>query len=99
MSKLRDFECSQDAQLFWENLATNGYLRLASYETVYWDNWFNSLDRSFIQLFWVYLPAPVDEAQLARISELKGICPPALGPSVPRSLIKQKHTPAQRKTY
>ncbi|KAJ5632135.1 hypothetical protein N7490_008474 [Penicillium lividum] len=57
--------------LFWENLATKGILRQASHKTVYRSNRLSSLGRSFVQLFWVYFPAPVDEAQLARIDKLR----------------------------
>lgn len=84
MSKLREFEDSPDAQLFWENLASKGILRLASHDTVYRGNWVNCLDVSFIQLFWVYFPTSLDEDQLAEITESKGIHPPAMGFSVPR---------------
>ncbi|KAJ5937346.1 hypothetical protein N7454_004646 [Penicillium verhagenii] len=84
MSKLREFEDSPDAQLFWENLASKGILRLASHETVYRSNWVYGLDGPFIQLFWVYFPASLDENQLAEITEFRGIHPPALGFSIPR---------------
>jgi hypothetical protein len=94
LSKLRDFQDCPDAQLFWESLASRGILRLASHETVYCSNWFNYLN-SFIQLFWVYFPAPVDEDQLAQITNLRGIITPALGFSVPRKKNPQTHTPAQ----
>lgn len=95
MSKLREFEGSPSAQLFWENLATRGIFRQASHETVYRSNWFSVLEGSFVQLFWVYFPAPVDEAQMARIEKLRGIRPTAMGFSVPRSEIRQIHVPGK----
>ncbi|KAJ5930616.1 hypothetical protein N7466_006109 [Penicillium verhagenii] len=84
MSKLREFEDSPDAQIFWENLASKGILRLASHETVYRCNWVHGLDLAFIQLFWVYFPASLDDDQLADIREFRGLHPPAAGFSIPQ---------------
>ncbi|KAJ5159839.1 uncharacterized protein N7482_006843 [Penicillium canariense] len=95
MSKLRGFEDTPGAQLFWENLASKGILRIASHETVVHSNWFNCLKGSFIQLFWVYFPASIDEDQLAQITKSKGILPPAMGFSVPRKDFLLTHIPAK----
>ncbi|KAJ5634925.1 uncharacterized protein N7484_008238 [Penicillium longicatenatum] len=95
MLKLREFEDSPDAQLFWENLASKGILRLVSHETIYRNNWVNYLDKSFVQLFWVYFPASLDEDQLAEIMESKGINPPPMGFSVPRKDLIVARAPAK----
>lgn len=47
------------------------------------------------QIFWVYIPAPVTEAQRAQISQLKGICPPTMGLSIPHRELDQSRRPVQ----
>ncbi|KAJ5187635.1 hypothetical protein N7449_010629 [Penicillium cf. viridicatum] len=39
----------------------------------------DALLKSYVQLFWIYFPAPVTEAHKAQISKLKGIREPARG--------------------
>ncbi|KAJ5204301.1 uncharacterized protein N7498_005180 [Penicillium cinerascens] len=41
----------------------------------------------------VYFSAPMTEAQRAQISQLKGICPPAMGFSIPHRELDQSHHP------
>ncbi|KAJ9349789.1 hypothetical protein C8Q69DRAFT_480289 [Paecilomyces variotii] len=95
-SELRDFMASPSAQLYTESLASIGIIPLVSYETIPKGTiWFRALPRSFTQLFWVYFPAPMTQAQQAQITSLKGMLPPALGFSMPRNLSVQTHIPAQ----
>jgi hypothetical protein len=95
-SELRDFMASPSAQLYRESLASGAIVPVVSFETIYGGaRWFNSLARSFTQLFWVYFPAPMTQAQQAEISNLRGIRPPIMGFSIPQSQLKQRHDPVQ----
>ncbi|KAJ5216406.1 uncharacterized protein N7498_002813, partial [Penicillium cinerascens] len=95
-SALRDFLVSPSAQLYWENLAARGILPIASYEVVYgWEDWFNFLSTSFVQLFSVYFSAPMTEVQRAQISQLKGIRPPIMGFSIPHRELDQSRLSVQ----
>ncbi|KAJ5622948.1 hypothetical protein N7490_011553 [Penicillium lividum] len=90
---IKYFQDSPSAQLLWEILAAKNIIILSSHETPYVGNWFEVLDSSFIQLFWVYFQAPVTDAQRTEISKLRGLRPPASGFSVPRHHRPQTEIP------
>ncbi|GAD91742.1 TRAF-like signal transducer, putative [Paecilomyces variotii No. 5] len=98
-SELRDFMASPSAQLYVESLASAEIVPLVSYETIYgYGHWFGVsplLSRTFTQLFWVYFPAPMTQAQQAEVSNLRGIRPPVMGFSIPQSQLRQTHLPVQ----
>ncbi|KAJ9208805.1 hypothetical protein DTO021D3_22 [Paecilomyces variotii] len=95
-SELRDFMASPSAQLYRESLANASIVPLISWETIHgYGSWFGPLSRSFTQLFWVYFPAPMTQAQQAEISSLRGIRPPVMGFSIPQSQLRQRHLPVQ----
>ncbi|KAJ5298043.1 hypothetical protein N7508_008292 [Penicillium antarcticum] len=72
-SGLRNFTASPSAQLYRENLESRSITLLSSYETPYRGlaNWFPSLQRSYVQLFWVYFSTPVTEAPKSSSCEAK----------------------------
>ncbi|KAJ6009603.1 hypothetical protein N7522_004619 [Penicillium canescens] len=92
-SALKDFRDSPSAQLFTEDLGAKGISLLTSYESIYSGNWFQCLCRSYVQLFQVYFQAPITEEQEARTYKVRGMCPAALGPSVPRKHHITRHLP------
>ncbi|KAI9039701.1 cytochrome P450 [Aspergillus affinis] len=96
-SALREFTASPSAQLYRESLAARAIIPMAYHEVVIYGilNWFGALSRSYVQLFWVYFPAPVTDDQRKRVSKMPGICPPAMGPGVPRSRLPQTRLPQQ----
>ncbi|KAL6232374.1 hypothetical protein BDW75DRAFT_21927 [Aspergillus navahoensis] len=87
-SEQREFETFPSAQLYREGLQYKGIQLLSSHETIYgWSNW--HLERTFVQLFWVYFAAPMDDARRAEITELRAIRPPVMGFSVPHHELRQ----------
>ncbi|KAL4883404.1 hypothetical protein BJY04DRAFT_216228 [Aspergillus karnatakaensis] len=97
LEELREFETSPSAQLYREGLQREEIAPLASHETIYnWSRWFGVLQLSFVQLLWVYFPAPVDDARKAKIESLKGVYPAVLGPGVPRSEHRIAHFPTRQ---
>ncbi|KAJ0267729.1 hypothetical protein COL922a_014859, partial [Colletotrichum nupharicola] len=52
------------------------------------------LKYSFVEIFWVYFPAPVSESLQSQVSQLAGISPPAFGPGGPLKEHFQTHLPA-----
>lgn len=78
---MEDFRESPSAQLLWENLAANGIRSIGSYETVYVGigSWFESMQKSYLELFWVYFKTPMTENQEVRLSKIHGIITPAGG--------------------
>ncbi|KAL4903111.1 hypothetical protein BDW74DRAFT_156661 [Aspergillus multicolor] len=94
-SELREFKASPSAQLYRESLQGEGITPLSTHETIYGSsNWFRGLQYSFMQIFWVYFPAPVDENLQSAVKEIVGIRPPALGFGVPQKQRRQTHLPA-----
>ncbi|PYI35301.1 hypothetical protein BP00DRAFT_252073 [Aspergillus indologenus CBS 114.80] len=57
------------------------------------ENWFPYLKRSFVQFYWVYLPAAMTLEQETRLSKFHGIKTPALGPSYPARQSHSTRTP------
>jgi hypothetical protein len=70
-------------------------MHISSRETIYRGlmNWFPALQKSYVQLFWVYFSTPVTEAQKSQIAKLKGIRPYAMGPGIPINKLLQRHVP------
>jgi hypothetical protein len=78
-SACRDFESSPSAQIFREQLASDGITFLTCLEFPgYSQLWFHSLPRRFIHIFWVYFKVPVSEEQKQRVVKRGGIRPPAV---------------------
>ncbi|GIC86413.1 uncharacterized protein Aud_002784 [Aspergillus udagawae] len=97
-SALRGFTASLSAQLHWESLAARAIVPLGSHEfdpRGHIPVWFDYLRSSYVQLFWVYLPAPVTRDKQSEILQLPGIVPAAFGPGVPRTMLFQKRRPMQ----
>lgn len=88
---MKDFRESPSAQLLWENLAANGIRSIGSYETIYcgFGDWFKSMQKSYLELFWVYFKTPMTEGQQDRLSNIHGIKTPALGIGGPRGELRK----------
>ncbi|RAL16622.1 uncharacterized protein BO97DRAFT_139808 [Aspergillus homomorphus CBS 101889] len=94
--EFRDFTASPCAQLYRENLASVGIIPVSSRETVNGSGyWFDCMQRSFVQLFWVYFPAPVTEDQRAQVQKLRGLATPAPAPGASRQYELQRSPPKQ----
>ncbi|RHZ63540.1 hypothetical protein CDV55_102337 [Aspergillus turcosus] len=97
-SALRGFTASPSAQLYWESLAARAIIPLQSHEfdpRGHIPVWFNCLKSSFVQLFWVYFPAPLTQDKQSEILKVRGMRPPAMGPGMPRKMLLQTRTPIQ----
>jgi hypothetical protein len=75
----REFIASPSAQLYHENLKSQGIIHVSSNET--FSSRFHYLDallNSYVQLFWVYFAVPVTETQKAQLLKIKPIRGPAM---------------------
>jgi hypothetical protein len=94
----REFIASPSAQVYHENLKSRGIVDESSHET--FSRRFEYLDallKSYVQLFWIYFPAPVTETQKAQILKIK----PIRGPAVLKNFTndpnasRENHVPAK----
>ncbi|KAJ5964745.1 Dimeric alpha-beta barrel [Penicillium vulpinum] len=74
-SIMKEFIASPSAKIYWENLKNGGIIYMSSRETFsrydFWSRISRNFLYSYVQLFWVYFPAPVNEAYKARIRKLR----------------------------
>ncbi|PYI24700.1 hypothetical protein BO99DRAFT_2258 [Aspergillus violaceofuscus CBS 115571] len=91
--ELRNFQDSPCNQLFRESLLAINAIQVSYHEAFRRENWFSYLERSFVQLLWVYLPAAMTSEQKTQLSKFHGIHTPALGPSIPASQSRSTRTP------
>jgi hypothetical protein len=92
---MREFQVSPSAQLYRETLQCHEIIPISVHETIcHHYTWFWGLKQSFMQIFWVYFPAPVEDSLRSQVSKIKGIRPaPPFGPGVSRDQYLQTQLP------